>query len=80
VNTAPQQQGCSLPNLLLPLVLAGGGYAGWTLSSPHGVVVGLLGAAAGAVLAIPAFALALLCVLGPLFLREQWTRRSRPKP
>jgi hypothetical protein len=79
VSGAPQQHGCSLPNLLLPLVLAGGGYAGWTLGSGYGISVGLLGAAAGAVLAIPTFALTLLVVLGPLFLWEWWTRRFRPR-
>jgi hypothetical protein len=78
-TTPTQQTGCSLANILVPLVMLAGGVVGWTVARPFGLVPGILGSGIGAVLGIPALGLTLAAVVGVLVLRERVARRSRPE-
>ena len=77
-TTTPQQVGCSVTSLLLHVAVCAGAYLGWRVGRPHGLGFGLLGGALGFVLAVPAFGILLLPVLGLACLVERITTGRWP--
>jgi hypothetical protein len=75
-NEPPQQSGCGIVNLLLPVFLVAGAVLGGNLASPYGWLWGVLGSAAGVFLSVPATGVILRCVLGIAALLDRFSCRT----
>lgn len=75
-SNPPQQVGCSVVNLAVPLFAALGIILGWQVGSRAGIGYGVLGGVVGLVLAMPLMGLTLTLLVGVLFLVE-WLRGGK---
>jgi hypothetical protein len=71
VSDTPQQSGCGVVNLILPLFMLGGAVLGWNVGSRFGLGFGLLGVPIGIVLSILAMGLTLTAILGVAYLLDR---------
>jgi hypothetical protein len=71
VSDTPQQSGCGIVNLILPLFMLGGAVLGWNVGVRFGLGFGLIGVPIGLVLSIPAMGLTLTAILGVAYLIDR---------